>query len=163
MNDDQKKAFNDQVALLPKPFQEAIAESHWEEHVVTVGTKASLYLDQIDELISEVALVLSGLIDEDTFRSRLVEELVINYDKADELIRALNHEVLEPVEALVQSKTQNKEPQFTPAQPTTASSVATPMPTQQFTTGVFKVAPEKYSVKSLETKKNIDPYHEPIE
>lgn len=161
MNEEQKKAFNDQVALLPRPFQEAIQKSGWEQRVVTVGDKIGLHLDQIDELITEVALVLSGLTTEDGFRERIVEHLMIQHDVADEIIRILNHEVFEPIEADVRTKTENKEPQFT----STTNVIAPQAPTvQKFTTGVFKVAPEKYSVKTLDTQKPAgDPYREPIE
>lgn len=163
MNEKQKQAFNDQILLLPKAFQDAISESKWEERVINVGEKAGLYLDQTDELISEVALVLSGLIEEIDFRKRVVDRLMIDYDKADELIRALNHEVFEPLEASVRAKTENKDLQFTSKTIGVPTQVQAPS-VQQFTTGVFKVAPEKYSVKTLDTQKpSGDPYREPIE
>lgn len=167
MNEEQKKEFEKNVALLPQAFQDAIKTSSWEEKVITVGQKQGLYYDQIDRVIAEVALVLAGLSRADELDMHIIQQTDIENDKVDELVRALNHEVFEPIEESVRQKTAQSQPQFSPIAPTATpmSALETPASTtQQVTTGVFKVPPEKYQVKSLDAeKKAADPYREPIE
>lgn len=165
MNEQQKAEFEKNVALLPKAFQDAIHESHWEGKIIEVGEKQGLYYDQIDTVIAEVALVLAGLEQANNLDTNITQRVDLDNDKIDALLRALNHEVFEPIEESVRQKTEQKTPQFVPTQtPSAATQQAPVSTTTQVTTGVFKVAPEKYSIKSLDDKKpNVDIYREPIE
>lgn len=150
MNEDQKKAYEEHLALLPAAYQEVIRSYPWQDHVVSIGTSQKLFLDQIDTLYAEVALVLVGIIDVEDVQTELVERLFIEDSQADALVRALNLEIFTPIREAIQKKLDATESQF--AAPT-ATSVFAPVTT---------VPPQKYTAP-LDKKQSGDPYHEPID
>ncbi len=152
MNEDQKKAYEDRLNLLPQVYQEVIRSYPWEERVISIGNDKKLYLDQVDGLLAEVALVLVGLTGADDFRSELLSHMIVEDDKVDELIQALNVQIFNPITDTIQKRTSEVQPQFESAPKNTqAASTAT---------GVFKIAPESYSTSEAHPQ---DPYHEPID
>ncbi len=159
MNEQQKQAFENQLNQIPPMYRDAIRAVPWEAKTIEIGQKHKLFINQIDELMSEVALVLVGLVTGEVFRKRVADKLDIEYELADELIRELNLEIFERVREIVKNATPPAAPQSVPIQTNTVTSTA-----PQFFQGVTKVAPEKHTITSLEKKPiNIDPYHEPIE
>jgi len=169
MNESQQQAFEQQLNLMAPAFQEAIRAVPWEAKTMAIGQKHKLYLDQVDELVTEVALMLVGLTSSDDFAKRIREELLIDYDMANNLVRELNLEVLDHVLEVAQQKTPSEAPQAVPVQTVNPLENATVAPMssatpssqpsimEQVTSGVFKVAPEKTTITSL------DPYREPLE
>lgn len=148
MNEDQKKAYEEHLDLLPVAHQEVIRSYPWQDHVVSIGTGQKLYLDQIDSLYAEVALVLVGAIDVEDIQDELVERLFIEESQAESLVRALNLEIFNPIREAIQKKLDQTEAQF--IQPT---QVFTPVATHK---------PQTH-INSLKTKPTDDPYREPIE
>ncbi len=151
MNEEQKKAFIEQLALLPISLQQAVFESDWEEKVIAIGHKTKLYYDQIDELLSETALVLTGLVAAEEFEDRLIDTLMLDdLNKARELVRQINLEIFNNIQESMKQETSAEKNQFTKNQPA-------PLTQETEVPNVFKINPEKHVLK------NIDPYHEPID
>ena len=158
MNEDQKKAFEHALDQLPIAYQEAIRAYPWEERVVSIGTANKLYLNQIDHLTADVALVLAGLADADEFKDAIIDRIMLDDRLADELVRALNLEIFIPIREAVQKKTGAVQSQFKES-----ARSSSPQPTVNT---VFKVLPEKYTFTQnakKESRESGDPYREPID
>lgn len=172
MNEDQNKAFEDQLDLLPQAYQEVVRSYPWEERTISVGRDAGLYLNDIEDLTAEVALVLVGITQPEDFHSTLVSRLMISDEKASEVERGLNLMLFNPIREAVQKRTLQNQDQFMSAPSTGMDLAKAPAQTPETpTSSVFKVAPEKYSVSTTPTPQTqkklqrnpIDPYREPIE
>jgi len=152
MNEDQKKAYEDRLNLLPQVYQEVIRSYPWEERVISIGNDKKLYLDQVDGLLAEVALVLVGLTGADDFRTELLSHMIVDDEKVDELIQALNVQIFNPITESIQKRTSEVQPQFEAAPKKILANDAP--------ASVFKIAPESYSTSEAKPQ---DPYHEPID
>lgn len=72
---------------LPADVKSALANSKWEEHLVEIGKKNALRVDQIGNFQTETVLVLLGLTHPDEYGKELQKRLNIVAPKAEAIVK----------------------------------------------------------------------------
>jgi GTPase SAR1 family protein len=106
MTEDLKKTMTEEIAKLSKEKQEAINSIMWGDKVKEIGNKYLLTEDEINKLQLETGLFLLGLVDTDTYKSR-VEDVIISEITTENITNETFEKVFKPIYQKIESSIKN--------------------------------------------------------
>lgn len=97
MSDETLSIFREQISKLPKSVVVFLQSSGWEIRLQELLRSNSLTPDQVDDVNTEVALVLTGIAHPDAFGSALIEHANLPEPLAESLVQGFEQRILAPI------------------------------------------------------------------
>ena len=145
---------------LPQNVRNFIADGIWRDRTEEIGRKYALSTSQIDQLTTEVLLLLMGLINPDTILETLTVELGISDLLASQLINDLDTRVFDYALKTIEKGGEEKIPTPRPLQQQNTPFVPENLP------GAIEVeekpVPTKYTETPAPIKQVVDPVPTPV-
>ena len=97
MTEEIKQKIQEQIAYLPKDSQQAIASFDWMEESENIAKKYNLFDEEIDDLIIEVGLLISGVSYPDEFITNIEDEVSTTKEDAEKISNEVLEKILKPI------------------------------------------------------------------
>ncbi len=101
MTDELKKIIKDEIGVLPKETQDAIASVDWVKISEEIGKKYLLNDDEINDLQVEMLVVLVGLEDPELFVGNIENEVGTTRNEAENIARELNEKIFAQIKKVL--------------------------------------------------------------
>lgn len=97
MTEEIKQKIQEQIAYLPKDSQQAIASFDWMKESENISKKYNLFDEEIDDLIIEVGLLISGVSYPDEFVTNIEDEVGTTKEDAEKISNEVLEKILKPI------------------------------------------------------------------
>lgn len=97
MTDKLKEKFKEEIKDLPKEMQDAVNAFDWGSATEEIGKQLSLNEGEINNLQTEVALVLMGLEYGEAFASNIGTEVGVTQEEAKKITEEIDQKVFKPI------------------------------------------------------------------
>lgn len=97
MTEEIKQKIQEQIDLLPKDSQQAIASFDWIKESQNIAKTYNLFDEEIDDLIIEIGLLISGVSYPDEFTTNIEDEVGTTREDAEKISNEVLEKILKPI------------------------------------------------------------------
>lgn len=97
MTEEIKQKIQEQIDLLPKDSQQAIASFDWMKESQNIAKTYNLFDEEVDDLIIEIGLIISGVSSPDEFVTNIEDEVGTTKEDAEKISDEVLEKILKPI------------------------------------------------------------------
>jgi len=97
MTEEIKQKIQEQIDLLPKDSQQAIASFDWMKESQNIAKTYNLFDEEVDDLIIEVGLLISGVSYPEEFVTNIEDEVGTTKEDAEKISDEVLEKILKPI------------------------------------------------------------------
>lgn len=97
MTEEIKQKIQEQIDLLPKDSQQAIASFDWIKESQNIAKTYNLFDEEVDDLIIEIGLLISGVSYPDEFTTNIEDEVGTTREDAEKISNEVLEKILKPI------------------------------------------------------------------
>jgi hypothetical protein len=97
MTEEIKQKIQEQIDLLPKDSQKAIASFDWMKESQNIAKTYNLFDEEVDDLIIEIGLLISGVSYPDEFTTNIEDEVGTTKEDAGKISNEVLEKILKPI------------------------------------------------------------------
>ena len=97
MTEEIKQKIQEQIDLLPKDSQQAIGSFDWMKESENIAKTYNLFDEEVDDLVIEVGLLISGVSYPDEFVTNIEDEVGTTKEDAEKISDEVLEKILKPI------------------------------------------------------------------